>query len=70
MKSSFLAFLFHVASNKDNMYHYRHSPTRSDRLCKHNADRVNKTQTCKPGPDLPKDIIYKIMSKFRIKERH
>ena len=70
MKVSFLASLFHVASNKDNMYHYQHSPTGSDSWCKYNADRTNNTQTCKPGSGLPKDIIYKIKPKFGIKERH
>ena len=69
MKLSFLASLFHVASNKDNMYHYRHSPTGSDSWCKYNVDRANNTQTCKPGSGLPKEVIYKIRPKFEIKER-
>ena len=28
---------------------------------RHNADRANNTQNYKPGTDLPKDIIYKIL---------
>ena len=63
-KSSFLASLFHIASNNDNMYHYQHSPTGSNSWCKYNADRVSNTQTCIPGPGFPKDIIYKIRPKF------
>ena len=55
MKSSFLASLFHVASNKDNMYHYQHCPTGSGSWCKYNAGRVRTTY--KPGPGLPKYII-------------
>ena len=43
MKSSFLALLFHVASNKDNMYHYRHYPTSSDTWCKCNDGRARIT---------------------------
>ena len=47
MKSNFLAFLFHVVWNKDNMHHYWHSPTGSDSWYKYNADwqRANNTQT-------------------------
>ena len=58
-ESKFFDSLFHVASNKDNMYE-----------CKYNADRANNTQTFKPGTGLPKDITYKTRPKFRIKERH
>ena len=49
MKSSFLASIFHVASNKNNMYHYPHCPTDSDSWWKCNADRANNTQTYKPA---------------------
>ena len=59
MKLRFLASSFHVASDKDNMYHYTHCPTGSDNWCKCNANRTNNSQTYKPWPDLPKDIIYK-----------
>ena len=36
MKSSFLASLFHVASNKDKIYHNPHCPTDLDSWCKYN----------------------------------
>ena len=59
MKSSFLTSLFYVASNKDNSYHYPHCPIGPNNWCKYNADRANNTQTYKPGPGLPRDIICK-----------
>ena len=64
MKSSFLASLFHVASNKDNSYHYPHCPIGQNIWCKYNADRANNTQTYEPGPGLLRDIIYKIRPIF------
>ena len=64
MKSSFLASLFHVASNKDNSYHYPHCPIGPNSWCKYNADRTNNTQTYKPSPGLPREIIYKIRPIF------
>ena len=33
-------------------------------------DRTNNAQSYKPGPGLPKDIIYKIRPKIGIKKRH
>ena len=42
------------------MYDYPHCPIVSDSRCKCNASRANNTQNYKPGPGLPKDIIYKI----------
>lgn len=48
MKSCFLALLFHVASNKDNMCHYSHFTTGPHIWCKCNVDRPNNTQTYKP----------------------
>ena len=36
----FLTSLLHVASDKDNMYHYRSYPTGSDSWCKYNAARI------------------------------
>ena len=41
MESSFLASLFHVPSNKGNMYHYPHCPTGPDSWCKYKADKAN-----------------------------
>ena len=68
----YFSFLFSCCfnSNKDNMCQCRYSPIRSDSWCRYNADRATNTQTCKPGPDLPKDIIYKIRPKFGIRKRH
>ena len=60
MKSSLLASLFHVVSNKDNNFHFGHWPTGSDSWCKFNADKGNKKNTYKPGPGLLNDVIYKI----------
>ena len=64
MKSSFLASLFHVASDKDNSYHCPHWPIGWHSWCKYNSDRTNNTQTYKPGLGLPRDIIYKIRPIF------
>ena len=58
MKSGFLASLFHVASNKDNLFHYPHCPIGPNSWCKCNADRANNTQSYKSGPGLPRNIIY------------
>ena len=63
-QASFLASLFHAASNKDNWYHYPHCPIGPNSWCKYNADRANNTQTYKPGPGLPRDIICKIRPIF------
>ena len=64
MKSSFLASLFHVASVKDNSYHYLRCYIGPNSRCKYNADRANNTQIYKPGPGLPRDNIYKIRPIF------
>ena len=64
MKSSFLDSLFHVASSKDNLYHYPHCPIGPNSWCKYNANRANNTQTYKLAPGLPRDIIYKIRPIF------
>ena len=60
MKSSLLASLIHVASKEDNNFPFAHCPTGSDSWCLFNADKVNQTNTCTPGPGLPNDVIYKI----------
>ena len=57
MKSSLSTSLFHVASNKDNDFHFAHCPAGPDSWCKFNAGKVNKTNTYKPGPGLPNDVI-------------
>ena len=55
MKSSLSTSLFHVASNKDNDFHFAHCPAGPDSWCKFNADKANKTNTHKPGPGLSND---------------
>ena len=64
MKSSFLASLFHVVSNKDNLYHYPHCPIGPNSWFKYDADTVNNTKSYKPGARLPRDVIYKIRPIF------
>ena len=64
MKSGVLATLFHVASSKQNNWHYPHWPTGNDSWCKYNADRANHTITYVPGPGLPLDIVLKIKPIF------
>ena len=57
MQSACRASLFHVASSKDENYHYPH-------WCKHNKDLADKTKTYKPGPGLPIDIIMQLRPIF------
>ena len=54
------ASLFHVSSSKNNNFHYPNCPTGSNSWCKYNADKANGTNTYKPGPGLPLDIIHKL----------
>ena len=58
MQAAVRATLFHVASSKQNNWHYPH------RWCKHNRDIANKTTTYKPGPGLPLDIVMKLKPIF------
>lgn len=60
MKSATLASLFHVASSKENNFHYPHCPTGKDSWCQYNRDISNNTKTYKPGPGLPMDIVMKL----------
>ena len=64
MKASALATLFHVASSKTNNLHFPHCPTGINSWCKFNFDKANKTNTYKPGPGLPMNIIFKIRPIF------
>ena len=59
MKSTFVALLSHVTSNKDNNFHIN-CPNGGESWCKFNSDGANNTSTYKPGPGLTRDIIYKI----------
>ena len=64
MKSAVLATLFHVASSKQNNWHYPHCPTGDDSWCKYNMDRAKHTATYTPGPGLPLEIVLKIKPVF------
>jgi hypothetical protein len=64
MKAGTLASLYHVASNKENNLHFPHCPVGADSWCKYNSDKANGTNTYKPGPGLPIDIVYKIKPIF------
>ena len=59
IKSNLLAFLFHVAWKRDSGLHI-HCPSGRESSCKLNADKANNNSTYKPGPGLPRQIIYKI----------
>ena len=52
--------MFHVSSSKNNNVHYPNCPTGSNSWCKYNTDKANGTNTYKPGPGLPLDIIHKL----------
>ena len=45
---------------KIKYWHYPHCPTGPDSWCKYNIDKLNGTQSYKPGPGFPLDIIAKI----------
>ena len=61
MKSNLLDHMFHVESNRDNGLRM-HYPSGRESWWKLNADKTNNNSTYKPGPGLPKGIIYKIRS--------
>ena len=64
MKAGVLATLFHVASSKDNNWHFPHCPTGSNSWCKYNLHIANGTKLYKPVPGLPLNIVYKIRPIF------
>ena len=64
MQSAVRATLFHVASSKENNWHYPHCPEGSDSWCKYNQDVANKTHTYKPGPGLPLPVVMKLKPIF------
>ena len=64
MKAGVLATLFHVASSKNNNWHFPHCPTGSNSWCKYNRDKENDTKLYKPGPGLPLEIVHKIRPIF------
>ena len=59
MKSAAFAALIHVASSKINNWHYPHRPTGASGWCKFNSVKGNSTNTYKPGPGLPLEVVYK-----------
>ena len=65
MQAATRATLFHVASSAQNNYHFPHCPTGKDSWCKYNKDRANGTNTYKPGPGLPLNIIMKVKPIFQ-----
>ena len=64
MQAAVRATLFHVASSKENNWHYPHCPAGTNSWRKFHQDRVNGTSTYKPGPGLPLDIVMKLKSNF------
>ena len=56
------ATLFHVASSKDNNWHYPHCPKGKDSWCKFHQHSANGTY--KPGPELQVDIVMKLKPIF------
>ena len=64
MKSAALATLFYVTSSKINNWHYPHYPTGASCWFKFNSDKVNSTNTYKPGSGFPLEVVYKIRPVF------
>ena len=64
MQAAVRGTLFHVASSKENNWHYPHCPEGKDSWCKFHQDRVNCTSIYKPGPALPLDIVMKLSPIF------
>ena len=64
MQAAVRAILFHVASSKENNWHYSHCPEGKDTWCTFHQDRANGTSTFKPGPGLPLDVVMKLKPIF------
>ena len=64
MKKAIYAALMHVASNKDNNYHWAHCPPGGDSWCTYQRDIVNKTTTHVCGDGLPNDVIKHVKPIF------
>ena len=64
MQAAVRGTLFHVASSKENNWHYPHCPEGKDSWCKFHQDRGNGTSIYKPGPALPLDIVMKLSPIF------
>ena len=59
MSDAILASFFHIASSKDNNFHAYCEKT-SNSWCQYQRDIVNGTNIYKPGPGLPKNVIYHV----------
>ena len=64
MQAATRAKLFHVASSKDNNWHY-HCPEGTNSWCKFNKDKADDTSTYKPGPGLPLPVVLKLKPMFQ-----
>ena len=64
MQAAVRGTLFHVASSKENNWHYPHCPEGKDSWYKFHQDRGNGTSIYKPGPALPLDIVMKLSPIF------
>ena len=63
MRKATLAALFHLASSSDHSYH-DHCPDGAKSWCQYKADMANNTTLYKPGPGLPKIVIYHVKPIF------
>ena len=66
MQAATRATLFHVASSKDNNWHYPHCPEGTNSWCKFNQDKADGTSTYKPGPGLPLPVLLKLKPIFQM----
>ena len=64
MKAGVRATLFHVASSKENNWHYPHWSEGKDGWCNFHQDRANGTTTYMPGPSSPLNIVMKLKPIF------
>ena len=66
MQAATRATLFHVASSKDNNWHYPHCPEGTNSWCNFNKDKADGTSTYKPGPGLPVPVLLKLKPIFQV----
>ena len=64
MKAAVTTTLFHVASSKENNWHYPHCPEGKGSWCSFHQDRANGASTYMPGPSLPLNIVMKLKPIF------
>lgn len=58
------ATLFHVSSSAKNNWHYPHCPTGPESWCRYNRDKATNSDTYKPGPGLPLEIVQTLKPIF------